>query len=170
MAENVATPGTRSAEVDAYLAGNAAEFMRPAQARLALIVVHSAAEVSKVKSELAGGTPFGEVARMLAGGSKGSRSGEAAWRSESSVPAEVWEAAAGARLERNCGPVSTAWGSYFLRVEARRPAGRPDREELRDMARRKVAAQKRREAVENYVASLRAAATIRVDMRALDRL
>jgi len=170
LVQNVASPRPRSSEVAAYVKSHASEFVRPPQARLRLIVVHSAAKVKRVRAELSDGTPFGDVAREWSEEPAGDARGNASWRADSEVPSEVWEAAAAAKLERNAGPVSTPYGEFFFRVEERRPSGKLDSEEARDMAGRKLNAQKRREAIENYVASLRAAATIRVDLRALNRL
>lgn len=170
LSSRVMVPGPRDSEVRSYMKKHPEEFIRPEQARLALIVVNSASMAAKVRAELSAGVPFREVAGRFSREPGSAGRGAPKWRSEDGVPSEVWEASQTAQIGGNSGPISTPYGTYFFRLEKRRPAAKLDAEAARDRARQAVTAQKRREAVENYMASLRAGAAIRVDMRALDRL
>jgi len=166
---NLAVPGVRSAEIDEYIKRQPEEFLRPPQARICWVVVNSASKVKRTASELGNGVSIEEVAKDLSEEPVSVR-GKWAWREESQMPDEVWEASSRAPLNKAVGPVPTGFGTFFFRVEDRRKNSRMSREELRDSARRRIASLKKREAVENYLASLRSTAKIRVDFRALGRL
>jgi len=166
---NLVVPGVRSAEIDDYLRKHPEEFLRPPQARICWVMVNSSSKVKKTGAELKDGVPIEEVARNLSEEPAGLR-GVWAWRDETQMPDEVWEAVGNAPLEKSVGPVPSGFGTFFFRVEDRRKASRMSRVESRDSARRRIASMKKREAMENFMASLRSSAKIRVDSRALSLL
>lgn len=162
-------PGVRTDEIDEYIKTHPDEFRLPPRARMCWVVVNSASKVKKTGAQLKDGVSIEEVATDLSEEPVSVR-GKWAWRDETQMPREVWEAAGRAPLEKSVGPVPTDFGTFFFRVEDRSKASKMDREETRDAARNRIRAMKKREAVENYLASLRSSAKIRVDFRALGRL
>lgn len=166
---NFMVPGVRAAEIDAYIKRHPGEFIRPAQARICWVMVNSASKVKKAGEQLVNGMPIGEVAKGLSDEPVSMR-GAWSWRDESQMPREVWEAASRAPLKKSVGPVPTGFGTFYIEVRDRRKESAMSREESREAARRRIVSMKNREAVENYLASLRASAKIRVDFNALGRL
>jgi len=166
---SLVVPGVRTGEIDDYLKRHPEEFMRQAQARICWVMVNSASKVKKTGAQLKDGVSIEEVARDYSEEPVSMR-GKWSWRDESQMPQEVWEAVGRAPLEKSVGPVPTDFGTFFFRVEDRRKASRMSREESRDEARRRVGSMKKKEAMENYLASLRSSAKIRVDFNALGRL
>ena len=166
---NLVVPGVRSGEIDEYIKRHPDEFIRPPQARMCWVVVNSASKVKKTGLQLRDGVSIDEVAKDLSDEPVSVR-GKWAWRDEAQMPDDVWEAVNRAPIEKSVGPVPTDFGTFFFRVEDRRKQSRMAREESRDLARNRIKSMKKKEAMENYLASLHTSAKIRVDFRALGRL
>ncbi len=164
-----ADPPTR-AEADAWLARHPEAGWSPVRVRLRRIMVHSATMTSSVSRALAAGMPFGEAARRWSAASDRRSGGEMGWPGPADGPPEVWVAVRDLPAGRTAGPITTPYGTLFLRADARADAERLGRADARDRARRAILSDRRRAALGRYVERLRTDAVISLDLAAVDGL
>jgi len=137
-------------DIERFRVRHPAEFRRPARIRLRQSVVHSASMVTKAFRDLSSVSPL--------------------WHGRDDLPGEIWSAAWSAVPGAASGPVVTAAGWHVFEVLERHTSEPLPDVEAVALARRSIADERRHAATLSYVERLRAAATIRVDARALDAL
>lgn len=164
-----ADPPSRD-DADRWLAAHPEAAVAQARMKLRQIVVRSAAMRDAVKRALAGGMPFERAARRWSAAPERREEGALGWRGRDEVPPAVWAAAEAAKPGRAAGPVDTPYGAVFVAVEGRDDGGRLPRSEARDRARRAIRAERRARALDGFLAGLRKAARISLDLRAVDAL
>lgn len=149
----VALPARRAPDdrdLERFRRSHPEEFRRPARIRMRQSVVHSAAMAKKAFRDLSAVSPL--------------------WHGRDDLPAEVWTAAWAAVPGVAAGPVVTPSGWHVFEVLERHTSEPLPDAEAHAVARRRIADEQRHAATLGFVERLRAAATIRVDARALDAL
>jgi len=153
-----------------YVKRHKEEFRHPGQVRLRQIVVHSAAKVKKVEAKLKAGAVFADAAKRYSEAPEATLGGFVGWCGEADLPTVLWDSIREEPKDRVIGPVSTAYGIHFLRVDGRREAGPTEPEAARAIAKRRIREIRARKALDEYLGNLRDSASIKADFKAVDSL
>ena len=111
---------------------------------------------------------FGEVARRSSIAPEGKAGGDLGWFGKGSGLPEVFDACFELRLNTISKVTPSPYGFHVFKVTVRRPAARQSLAEARSLIHERLLREKQARAQEEYLATLRGRATIRIDQAALD--
>jgi parvulin-like peptidyl-prolyl isomerase len=156
-------------EAEAYLKSHPEEFGRPEQVRVLHIVTRTEDEMNQVRERLGAGEDFGAVARRYSAGPEAASGGALPLYGRGRMP-RVFDVA----FMLDEGAVSavqtSGYGFHVLKLVRKYPAAQMSHEEALEVARLKMLESKKREARQKWLATARAAASVRVDQKLIDSI
>ncbi len=163
---NVVSP----ARVESYFQANQARFHQEEQVHLRLIQLNRGeqtdeqlvAQAEAILVKFRAGTSFEELAREHTQDARRSRGGDWGWQKRADLKPEFSEPLFALRAGQVSSPVVQPEGVYLLFAEARKEAGVPPIEEVREQIETSLAQQMMREAQEKWLERLRRGAYVRL--------
>jgi peptidyl-prolyl cis-trans isomerase C len=156
------------AEVEKWYADHAAEAQEPERVRVLQVVVSSRDEALTLRDRLRRDpSKFAEVARASSIGPEGKNGGELGWIGRGAGFPEVFDVCFSLPLNAVSDVVPSPYGFHVFRVVERKAASRRTLEQSRGEITERLLRDRRARAQEEYLAALRARATIQVDQAAL---
>jgi peptidyl-prolyl cis-trans isomerase C len=157
-----------TAEVEKWYAEHAAEFAEPERVRVLQVVVSSRDEAATLRDRLRRDpSKFAEVARASSIGPEGKNGGELGWIGRGSGFPEVFDVCFSLPLNYVSDVVPSPYGFHLFRVMERKAASKRTLDQARGEITERLLRDRRARAQEEYLASLRARATIQVDQASL---
>ncbi len=156
------------AEVAKWYAEHAAEFSEPERVRVLQVVVSSREEAVTLRDRLRRQPgKFAEVARTSSIAPEGKNGGELGWIRRGGGFPEVFDVCFSLPLNSVSDVVPSPYGFHIFRVVERRTASKRPLDQAQGEVAERLLRDRRARAQEEYLASLRARATIQVDSSAL---
>jgi peptidyl-prolyl cis-trans isomerase C len=156
------------AEVDRWYADHGAEFQEPERVHAWQVVVATRDEAQQVRERLRREPArFAEIARASSIGPEGKNGGDLGWIGRGAGFPEVFDACFSLPLQAISDVTPSPYGFHVFRVVERRAAARRPLDQVRGEIRERLLRDRRAAAQEEYVASLRARASIQIDQPAL---
>lgn len=156
------------AEVDRWYADHAAEFQEAEKVRVLQVVVASRDEAARVREQLRRDpAAFAEVARRASIAPEGKNGGDLGWIERRAGFPEVFEVCFTLPLNSLSEVTPSPYGFHLFKVVEKKPASRRALEQARAGIAERLLRDKRARAQEEYLAALRARATIQIDQAAL---
>ncbi|MBK9515781.1 MAG: peptidyl-prolyl cis-trans isomerase [Anaeromyxobacter sp.] len=156
------------AEVDRWYADHAAEFQEAEKVRVLQVVVASRDEAARVREQLRRDpAAFAEVARRASIAPEGKNGGDLGWIEHRAGFPEVFEVCFTLPLNTLSEVTPSPYGFHLFKVVEKKPASRRALEQARAGIAERLLRDKRARAQEEYLATLRARATIQIDQAAL---
>jgi peptidyl-prolyl cis-trans isomerase C len=156
------------ADVEKWYADHPAEFQEPERVRVLQVVVSSRDEAAALRDKLRRDpSRFAEVARASSIAPEGKNGGELGWIGRGSGFPEVFDVCFSLPLNSVSDVVPSPYGFHVFRVVERKAAGRRTLDQARGEITERLLRDRRARAQEEYLAALRARATIQVDQAAL---
>ncbi len=156
------------AEVEKWFAEHAAEFNEPERVRVLQVVVSSRDEAATLRDRLRRDpSRFAEVARASSIGPEGKNGGELGWIGRGAGFPEVFDVCFSLPLNYVSDVVPSPYGFHLFRVVERKGASKRTLDQARGEITERLLRDRRARAQEEYLASLRARATIQVDQASL---
>jgi peptidyl-prolyl cis-trans isomerase C len=157
-----------AAEVEKWYAEHAAEFNEPERVRVLQVVVSSRDEAATLRDRLRRDpSKFAEVARASSIGPEGKNGGELGWIGRGGGFPEVFDVCFSLPLNYVSDVVPSPYGFHLFRVMERKGASKRTLDQARGEITERLLRDRRARAQEEYLASLRARATIQVDQASL---
>jgi peptidyl-prolyl cis-trans isomerase C len=151
-------------EVRAWLEAHPAELEEPERVHALQIVVRTRDEAQRVRDELRRKPQaFGDLARRASIGPEGRNGGDLGWFARGGGMPEVFDACFKLPLNAVSDVIPSPYGYHLFKVVARKPGARRSLDQARPAVAQRLLREKRARAQEEYVAALRAQATIRID-------
>jgi peptidyl-prolyl cis-trans isomerase C len=159
------------AEVERYYTEHAQEFEQGEQVRASQIVTRTKEEAQKLLADVRRRPQaFAEVARRASIAPEGRSGGDLGWFGKNSGMPEVFEVCFKLPMNAVSEVTPSPYGFHLFKVTGRRPALRRAFSEVQGQIRERLLREKRAQAQETYLATLRARARITVDDQALTAL
>jgi peptidyl-prolyl cis-trans isomerase C len=166
--EVFATISVDDAEIDRWYAGHAAEFEEPERVRVSQIVVASRDEAAQLREKLRRNPQtFAELARKSSIAPEARNGGDLGFIARGGGFPEVFDVTFSMTPNVVSEVTPSPYGFHIFKVTERRPAGHRTLEQARPEIRDRLLREKRMKAQEEYLAALRARATITIDEQAL---
>lgn len=156
-------------EVAAYYEENLVEFAHPAQVRARQIVVATEDEARQALARLRQGEDFAVVARDVSLSPDSADGGDLGWFGRGEMPPEFDAVVFSLRPGRTSEVVQTPYGWHLFRLEERRRAAQQSLEEVADMIRQRLVAQREDSIYQAWLSDVRARAVIDIDWSLLAR-
>lgn len=155
-------------EIQRYYLEHAAEFEQPERVRVLQVVVKTREEAQKVRDELRRKPQaFGEVAKRASIGPEGRNGGDLGYFGKGSGMPEVFDVCFKLPLNTISDVTPSPYGFHVFKVVDRKPAARRPFEQVKASIQQTLLRERRARAQEEYVASLRAKAKIKIDEAAV---
>jgi parvulin-like peptidyl-prolyl isomerase len=156
------------AEVERHYTEHAQEFEQGEQVRASQVVTRTKEEAQKLRAELRRSPQaFAEVARRASIAPEGRQGGDLGWFGKGSGMPEVFEICFKLPMNQISEVTPSPYGFHLFKVTARRPPVRRAFAEVQGAIRDGLLREKRAQAQEVYLATLRGRAQITVDEKAL---
>jgi peptidyl-prolyl cis-trans isomerase C len=156
------------AEVERYYADHAQEFHEPERVKVSQIVVATRDEAAQLRDKLRRNPQtFAEVARKSSIAPEGKAGGDLGYIGRGAGFPEVFDVCFTLPLNQISEVTPSPYGFHIFRVVDRKGAQRRPLEQAKGEILEKLGREKRARAQEEYVKSLRARATVKVDEKAL---
>jgi len=156
------------AEVERWYADHAASFQEPERVRVLQVVVASRDEAAQVRERLRRDpAAFAEVARRASIAPEGKNGGDLGWIGRGAGFPEVFDACFTMPLNVVSEVTPSPYGFHLFKVVERKAAARRTLDQARVEIAERLRRDKRARAQEEYLATLRARATIQIDQAAL---
>jgi peptidyl-prolyl cis-trans isomerase C len=156
------------AEVERWYADHAASFQEPEKVRVLQVVVASRDEAAQVRERLRREPgSFAEVARRSSIAPEGKNGGDLGWIGRGAGFPEVFDACFTMPLNVLSEVTPSPYGFHLFKVVERKAAARRTLDQARVEIAERLRRDKRSRAQEEYLATLRARATIQIDQAAL---
>jgi peptidyl-prolyl cis-trans isomerase C len=156
------------ADVERWFGEHPDDFAAPDQVRVQQVVVATRDEAAQVRDRLRRDpSRFAEVARANSIAPEGKNGGDLGWVGRGAGFPEVFDACFAMPLQTISDVTPSPYGFHVFRVVERRAAARRPLDQVRGEIRERLLRDRRAAAQEEYVASLRARASIQIDQPAL---
>jgi peptidyl-prolyl cis-trans isomerase SurA len=159
------TPG----QIQRYYKTNQSEFLVKDQVKLRMIVLNkppatnappAAQQAEEILAKLKDGASFAELAKSYSQGSHREQGGDWGWVEKSVLRPELAAEAFSLKPGEHSGVIATPEACFLLLVEDKRAAHTQPLSEVREQIRKKLAAQQLKDAVANWLGTLRTNAVI----------
>jgi peptidyl-prolyl cis-trans isomerase C len=156
------------AEVERWYADHAAEFQEPEKVHVLQVVVATRDEAAQVRERLRRDpAAFAETARRSSIAPEGKNGGDLGWIGRGAGFPEVFDACFAMPLNVLSDVTPSPYGFHLFKVVERKAAARRTLDQARAEISERLRRDKRARAQEEYLAALRARATIQIDQAAL---
>lgn len=150
-------------EVKAYYADNTANYTTPEELRASHILVKTQEEALALKKRLDQGEDFATLARKVSLDlSTRNKGGDLGFIKKGQTMPQIERALLGLKVGGISQPVATSFGYHIVKLVDRASGAPLSFEDAKDQVREELLNEKRRRRYEDYVASLRAKAKLRV--------
>jgi peptidyl-prolyl cis-trans isomerase C len=157
-----------AADAEKWYADHAPEFQEPERVRVLQVVVSNRDEASTLRDKLRRDpSRFAEVARASSIAPEGKNGGELGWIGRGGGFPEVFDVCFSLPLNQVSDVVPSPYGFHIFRVVERKAASRRTLDQARGEIIERLLRDRRAHAQEDYLAALRARASIQVDQAAL---
>lgn len=151
-------------EVRAWVEAHPAELDEPERVHALQVVVRTRDEAQRVRDELRRKPQaFADVARRASIGPEGRNGGDLGWFARGTGMPEVFDVCFKLPLNTVSDVIPSPYGFHLFKVVARKAGSRRSLDQARPAIVQRLTREKRARAQEEYVAALRAQATIRID-------
>jgi len=155
-------------EVERFYAEHAAEFQEPERVHVLQVVVAGRDEAAQVRDRLRRDPArFAEVARASSIAPEGKNGGDLGWIGRGAGYPEVFDACFALPLNLVSDVTPSPYGFHLFKVVEKKPASRRTLDQARGELAERLLRDKRARAQEEYLATLRARASIQIDQAAL---
>jgi len=155
-------------EVRAWVEAHPAELDEPERVHALQVVVRTRDEAQRVRDELRRKPQaFADVARRASIGPEGRNGGDLGWFARGTGMPEVFDVCFKLPLNTVSDVTPSPYGFHVFKVVDRKPAARRPFEQVKVSIQQKLLRERRARAQEEYVASLRAKAKIKIDEAAV---
>jgi peptidyl-prolyl cis-trans isomerase C len=157
-------------EVEAYFKEHEKEFSRPEEVRAEQIVVHTVDDAKRVQAELRKGMSFEEAARRFGLGPEAKVGGDLGYFPRGQMPAVFDKACFGKSKGTVTDVVPSEYGFHIFRIVDVRDEEEKTLAEVRGEVEAKIRRQKEEAAEKDFMAKLRAQASVTINQEALQRI
>jgi parvulin-like peptidyl-prolyl isomerase len=155
-------------EVERFYADHAAEYQEPERVRVLQVVVASRDEAAQVRDRLRRDpSKFADVARASSIAPEGRNGGDLGWIGRGAGFPEVFDTCFSLQQNVVSDVTPSPYGFHVFKVLDKKPAGRRPLDQVRGELGERLLREKRARAQEEYLATLRARASIQLDQAAL---
>lgn len=170
LRRRIGEPTVTDTEVRAFYERNKERYSSPETVRARHILIRDTGardRIAAIRARIVAGADFATMAREHSQDGSAQAGGDLGTFRRGQMVPPFEEAAFSLPVGQVSQPIETQFGWHLIKVEEHRAAETPEFEEVRQDAERRIASQKRAEAVRELIASLKSRAHIRVHLPAL---